>query len=678
MEGRVVVRVRRRSGVALACAVAAAGLGFGVGTVPRAEAANQVLYSDAGWLEVVNFYRTESGLDPVTEDSALTAGALKHSQYIVGNQTLVHDETDGGPYWTPEGDKAGNASNVAASGGTTPDRQFIELFMTAPYHALGILRPGVERVGYARADDTSKPSIKSAASLDIISALSPRATVTPILFPGDGSTVPLDRFVAEHPDPRNSCGWAGQTVGLPLIAMLPEAATNANATLTGPSGSIEVCVLSAANTSGEERALLAGDNAVLIIPRNPLATGQYRATVSTSSRQVAWTFGVDPSLRNAQRPPLSTTSPTAPASRFTPLAPARILDTRVGLGGTRLTPDQPLRVQVTGQGGVPSTAVAVAINITAVGSSGAGYLTTYPCSSGIPDVSTVNFATGQVVPNSAVVPLDANGGFCVVSPVGVDVLVDVSGALLPGGGGAGYRPLTPARIVDTRGDQPIAAGATLRLQARGAGGISSSATAVALNVTAVDPAGVGYVTVHPCLATAPTVSNLNLAAGKNRPNLVIVPLSNDGEVCFTVAETSTHLLVDVAGEFSPTVATTYTPLAPIRLADTRSSDSRLNIGSGGRQMAASGNSAVKAAGTRGAPGAVAAMVNVTVVDPSGAGYLTVHPCGPSLPETSTVNYDGQPGASANASIALLDMDDDLCTWSYRSAHVIVDLVGVWS
>ncbi len=529
------------------------------------------------------------------------------------------------------------------------------------------------------ADDPSKSPYKAAAVLDILSGYSPRRLSSPIVFPGSGSTIALDRFIAESPDPRVSCGWGGQTVGLPLLVMLPEDAVAVGATLTGPNGPVETCVLSAANTSGVERALLDGDDAVIVIPRQPLATGGYRAKVTTAARTVEWTFGIDPSLRNAAPAALPDTQATASSSRFDPLTPTRLADSRQGLGlPGRLSPGVPVRLQVTGTAGVPANATAVAVNVTATGSSTGGYLTTYPCSATAPDVSTVNFDAGQTVPNAAMVPLDATGGFCVVSPTDAHVLVDVFGALSPNGG-SGYRPLTPARLADTRtdGNGRQSAGSTLRVKVRGRGGVSQQATAVVLNVTAVQPGGVGYVTAHPCAADAPVVSNLNLSPGADRPNLVIVPVSASGEICLTIAETSTDLLVDVSGELTPQAATRYTPLAPIRLTDTRSTDTRLNAGSAGQRVAASNGVQVRAVGTRGAPSGVAAMVNVTVTQPGDGGYLSLYPCGGGLPDTSTVNF-GAGQTTANAAVGLLAAGGELCTWGYSATHVVIDLVGVWS
>ena len=96
----------------------------------------------ADWLTTLNYYRSMSGLLPVSEDPALSAGALSHSRYMIGNGTIVHDEVNGAPFWTKDGDEAGNNGNVAvSSNASTTARKHVELWMTGPFHAIGVLRP---------------------------------------------------------------------------------------------------------------------------------------------------------------------------------------------------------------------------------------------------------------------------------------------------------------------------------------------------------------------------------------------------------------------------------------------------------------------------------------------------------------------------------------------------------
>src|SRR6185295_2806317 len=168
------------------------------------------------------------------------------------------------------------------------------------------------------------------ATLDALRGLSAEARPNePILFPGNGTTTNLDRFIVESPSPLTFCNWTAPA-GLPIIAMMPETANNASATLVGPSGPIEVCVLSSANTSGVAQQILQGDNAVVIVPRTVLAEGTYSVVASTTARNVSWSFSVDPAAATgiSKPTPLPVAQPTASPTGLAPLVPARIVDTR--------------------------------------------------------------------------------------------------------------------------------------------------------------------------------------------------------------------------------------------------------------------------------------------------------------------------------------------------------------
>lgn len=60
--------------------------------------------------------------------------------------------------------------------------------------------------------------------------------------------------------------------------------------------------------------------------------------------------------------------------------------------------------------GIPATALAVSVNLTAVGAAAAGHLTLFPGDgAGPPVASSVNFSTAQTRANNAVVPLAGDG-----------------------------------------------------------------------------------------------------------------------------------------------------------------------------------------------------------------------------------------------------------------------------
>ena len=137
--------------------------------------------------------------------------------------------------------------------------------MSGPFHAVGILRANLTQTSYGQCSSPTNPSTttwRSAATLDVIRGLASAAEPsTPIVFPGNGATTSLTRFVAESPDPRTFCGWSGQSVGLPLLALMPAGVSSAGATITGPNGPVATCVLHGANTTGIASSILGGDNA---------------------------------------------------------------------------------------------------------------------------------------------------------------------------------------------------------------------------------------------------------------------------------------------------------------------------------------------------------------------------------------------------------------------------------
>ena len=273
---------------------------------------------------------------------------------------------------------------------------------------------------------------------------------------------------------------------------------------------------------------------------------------------------------------------------FTPAGPTRVFDTRSGsaqglrtVNKVKIGGDQEVRVKMTDLAGLtPSTGVgAVSLNVTATGTIAddfGGYVTVYPCGDR-PNASSLNFISGQTVPNAVIAPVSASGEVCFYARGTTDLIVDINGYFLSG---AGFAPTTPTRIVDTRpgSDQGVRAvtktkiggDTTLKVKFTDITSLtpSTGVGAVSLNVTATsttaDKFG-GYVTVYPC-GTLPNASNLNFVSGQTVPNAVIAPVSASGEVCF-YARGTTDLIIDLNGYF-PTGAG-FTPMSPVRLFDTR-------------------------------------------------------------------------------------------------------------
>ena len=117
------------------------------------------------------------------------------------------------------------------------------------------------------------------------------------------------------------------------------------------------------------------------------------------------------------------------------LLPARLLESRPGeqtadgqqAGIGRLAAGSEVEIQVTGRAGVPASATAALVNVTAIRSALNGFITLFPCGITRPEASTLNYAVGDVVANGAFVELGPGGRLCLYTHREVDVALDVTG-----------------------------------------------------------------------------------------------------------------------------------------------------------------------------------------------------------------------------------------------------------
>ena len=341
---------------------------------------------------------------------------------------------------------------------------------------------------------------------------------------------------------------------------------------------------------------------------------------------------------------------------------------------------------------VPNNASAVALNVTAVTPSASGFITVWPCGVARPNASNLNFVAGDVVPNGVVAPIGSNGSVCFYSSQATDLIVDVAGWFE----GEAFVGATPQRLVDTRdgtGGQlgQLVADAPLVVQTTGiaattAAGVGttipSSAGTVALNVTVVNPSSSGFITVYPCDAPRPLASNLNYVVGQVVANGVLAPVSSSGQVCL-YSQSPTDIIVDLAGWF-PSGALTggaFTGATPNRLVDTRNGtgaplaklapSGQLSVTVQGTVLSVNGNS------TQVPLSASAAALNVTVVNPESAGFVTVWPCSAARPNASNLNFTAGK-VVANNVIAPIGEQGNVCFFASQNTDIIVDISGYFT
>lgn len=372
---------------------------------------------------------------------------------------------------------------------------------------------------------------------------------------------------------------------------------------------------------------------------------------------------------------------------FVPFSPKRMLETRQGpdhrtfdgqfekLG--KPGAESVTRVTIAGRGGVPVDAVGVALNVTVTEPEGGGHVTVWPCGDEQPTASNLNYGPGQTTPNAVITRVGVGGQVCLFTKAAAHLVVDVTG-FMPGT--TAYVPIVPDRLLDTRdipGD-PAPAESVTPVQVAGVGDVPDEAVAAVLNVTAVLPSDGGYATAYPCDASRPNASSLNYTAGSVVPGLVVVKLSagdEPGRVClFTKA--SSHLLVDVAGYF--TADSEFEPVVPQRLIDSRGPATVDGQQQGGGPFLGGQTVAINVRNRAGVPPeATAAALNVIATETTGAGFLTVYPCGTELPLASSVNY-GPGETRSNAVIVQVGNDGNVCVYTKAGAHIVADVTGYFA
>jgi hypothetical protein len=323
---------------------------------------------------------------------------------------------------------------------------------------------------------------------------------------------------------------------------------------------------------------------------------------------------------------------------YHPVGPARLLDQTLSAAGTVTLP-------VTGSASIPSSGVgAVLINVTVATPQRGGYVTVYPAGGTRPATSNVNFVAGATVANAAVIRVGAGGGIRLYNASGgsIRLVVDVSGYFVGGTpDGAGLVPMDPVRVLDT-GTAAVAAHQTVTLPMRGHFGLPPfDVQSALLNVTVAAPKAAGYATVYPSGQARPGTSTLNFPVGRTVPNLAVAQVGSDGAVnIYNGSNGTLRLVVDLFGYFPDRGAShpgEVAALASARVMDTRSA---AYPGAPGRVVPAHGLVQLNLSSRSGLPkyagGAV--VLNVTVTQPKGSGYITVYPGGAARPPTSSLNF----------------------------------------
>ncbi len=284
---------------------------------------------------------------------------------------------------------------------------------------------------------------------------------------------------------------------------------------------------------------------------------------------------------------------------------------------------------------------------------------------------------------------DANlcpgASFDITSNGGPEVeVLDVLGYKTTAAGALQFTPVSPCRIMDTRGASGVFGGPFIAPgNIRGVPvqsspcGIPASARAYALNITVIPKtSNLGFLTVWPTGQSQPLVSTLNSPDGSILANAVLVPAGTGGNIS-VYATDATDLVIDINGYFAPPSANSlqFYPLTPCRVLDTRNAAGTF----GGPFLAAGSNRAFPFSSSSCALPALARAysVNLTVVPHGALGYLTAWPTGQAQPVVSTLNsLDGT--VLANAAIIPAGGGGSASFYASNDTDLIVDVNGYFA
>ena len=179
-----------------------------------------------------------------------------------------------------------------------------------------------------------------------------------------------------------------------------------------------------------------------------------------------------------------------------------------------------------------------------------------------------------------------------------------------------------------------------------------------------------------CRQPAPTSRRSTTPPARCDPTAVVVPVDDQGRICMTSLR-NVDVTVDITGTSASRTATL--PVARSRAAvrqplDVHAAQRVDQRRSGSGRTGAPAADRRRARGPGGSQGGVAQRRRDqrNRVDL----FLTAYPCG-TRPNTSNVNIAPSQIATSNGAMVKLSSGGDLCIYSIRDVHVVVDINGVW-
>ena len=381
---------------------------------------------------------------------------------------------------------------------------------------------------------------------------------------------------------------------------------------------------------------------------------------------VAIFFGVsDLGPVDAPSDAFATAAQLAPEGEYVPVAPNRVF-------GGELNHETDTTVGVLGTGVIPTTGVsAVLVDIAAAETSAVdNWLFLWPSDLARPAVSQFRFGKDNVPRSSTVViPITAPGDLTLRLARGTArVNVDVQGYFTNSQQGAGFTPVTPTRLIDTKaglgtGHATVPANGSVTFKLVG-GVVPSGVEAVYANMEVFDKTSNGSIALAPGDGQVDTsTATMNYSTGSNDQSGMAMALSAQGWVrVHNKGPSDVAVRIDAQGYFQAGQGGGFNAL---------SSHEELAV----QRLEAGQSSVIDVAGRAGIPdyGASAAALSVFAEGYSQNGRVRVWPTGNSGPELPALVFNGsnEVGSVSNTVISQLGEEGRITITNTSGASVLV-------
>ena len=335
----------------------------------------------------------------------------------------------------------------------------------------------------------------------------------------------------------------------------------------------------------------------------------------------------------------------------------------------------------------------------------ASYVIT-PYRNGIAQPSTSAAAAARTIDLSG---LDAGSSYtfrvAAVSAAGTSPPSSPSNAVTPAAppvvkNGMVFVPIDPCRVFDSRATSSGAfqSGVARSIAITGAGtafaaqggtpggcGIPFGAAAVEGSISAVAPAGRGFLRAYPSGTTMPGATFVNFDGGRAVTNTGALTLRTNGstQLDIVVLSSKADVVVDVQGYFVPQsmAGMVFVPIAPCRIADTRvgggalgpSVEREFHVTGGGPGFTAQGGTS---GGCAIPVGAGAVEASISAVGATSPGFTRVWPAGRQAPNATFLNHGNDGSITNTGAVSISGGFRQLSVRNFAStSHYVIDIQG---